>query len=354
MVPVPFHTTVRQGDLLGPGHLGATWAAEGPDGEHLVVKRLAGLAPAEAEAKEMAERVAVLPGCVAPVGVEARNGDLWILYPFIHGAGPVEAAATIGPSLGADLEQAVARLHAAGLVHGALHDANVRVTADGEVLLLDTGLAGLGAVGAVGAATAQTDRRDLAALLERMAARPDRVGERRRAGPAALVLVVIVVVVILAPVEMARAGRGGAAVAAAHLARHATRAHPSPSASRCATGSLPGLDGATYLAVDMTGSGCAEPMAWAAGVISTVSADGAPMRFSLGGHGDVLLVGHWFCSRAELPALYRRATGQVFYIPAWPVDGGVVSSGPAVETGIRDGTARSAVSGGCARVEVRR
>jgi hypothetical protein len=364
-----FHIGAERGELLGEGRLGTTWAAEGPGGERLVVKRLAGLAPAVAEAAEMAERMAAVPECVAPIGIEARGGDLWLLYPLIEGVGAVEAGAAGGPAVGADLAGAVDRLHAAGLVHGALHDSNVRVTAAGQVLLLDVGLAGLGAPDAVGAATADGDRRDLAALLERMAtARRDedaqnrsgsgrqRVDRRRRlpagrrAGSAALVLGVVVV--MLATFEMARAGRRSVAVAGVHLPPHTARARPLPSASRCASGSVPGQGGATYFAVDMTGTGCAEPMAWAAGVISTVSADGTPMRFSLGRPGDVLLVGHWFCSRPELPAIYRPDTGQVFYIPAWPVDGSAVTSGPALETGIRDGRAQSSESGGCAHVEV--
>ena len=371
MVRDLFHITFRQGERLGEGQLGTTWAAEGPEGERLVVRRLAGLAPAAAEAAEMAERMAGLGGCVAPVAIEAREGDLWLLYPFVEGVGAVEAAGTTGFSgVGADLERAVARLHAAGLVHGALRDSNVRVTAAGEVLLLDAGLAGLGALGAVGVATAHADRRDLAALLDRMAAaRRDQGAERlggagrrrldRRRGSragrrAAAAVPVIAVVVILVAFGMARAGGGRAVASPAHPPRDAVHPPPLPPASRCTTGSLPGLGAATYFAVDMTGSGCAEPMAWAGGVIATVSASGMPMRFSLGRAGDALLIGHWFCSRAELPALYRPDTGQVFYIPAWPLGGSVVTSDPAVETGIRGGRAQTSESGGCEQVQVAR
>ena len=368
MHPSVFHTRdVRLGGPLREGRLGQARPAEGPGGERLVLTRLAGLSPAAEEAEEMARRMAGVPACVAPVAIEARGGDLLVLYPFVDGVGPIEAAAG-GSAVGAVLERAVAELHAAGLVHGALRDENVRVTATGEVRLLQVGLAGLGALGAVRVPTAATDRRDLRALLEQMevarrgngsdradptlrrrAGRRNGLGSPRRASAAGLVSLVVVA---LAAFGVAHADRRGAIVSApiSRVAVDPAPSHPSP----CASGSLPGSGAATYYAVDMSGTGCAQPVAWAAGVIVTVSADGTPMRFSLGRPGDVLLVGRWFCSPAELPALYRPETGEVFYIRAWPLEGRAVTSDPAVETGVRDGIAHSSERDGCQHVEVAR
>jgi hypothetical protein len=244
------------------------------------------------------------------------------------------------------------------------------VTPGGEVHLLDAGLAGLGTRGAVGVATVEGDRRDLSALLRRMAAAAPQDGAgakaaknghrhpRRRmtlrargrlgwtAGALALVPVVAAVVV---PGVL-----GTARPAARSPATATSRAgQPTPRRlTRCATVSLPDGAGATYYAVDMSGTGCAEPMAWRAGVISTVSPEGVPVRFSLGRPGDVLLVGHWSCARRELPALYRPGTGEVFYLRAWPTAERPITSEPAVETGVRDGTARTAAVSGCERVVV--
>ncbi|HEX5266269.1 MAG TPA: hypothetical protein VFW24_05810 [Acidimicrobiales bacterium] len=357
-------------ELLGQGRLGPTWAVEGPGGERLVVKRLAGLAPAAAEAAEAAALIGAVPGCVAPADTEARDGDLWVVYPFVDGLLPVEAAATLGSGVCADVRRAVAELHAAGLAHGALSDSNVRVTAGGEVHLLDAGLAGLGTRGAVGVASVEGDRRDLSTLLRQMeeaaprdggGAKASKNGHRHprrrmtfrvngRLGWTAGVLALVpVVAAVMVPgvLGTARPAARSPAIVASRTGQPA----PWP-LTRCATVSLPDAAGATYYAVDMSGTGCAEPMVWRAGVISTVSPQGVPVRFSLGRPGDVLLVGHWTCARRELPALYRPGTGEVFYLSAWPSGERPVTSAPAVETGVRDGTARTAAVNGCERVVV--
>jgi len=358
---------------IGQDRLGETWLRESAGGQRVVLKRLAGLAAASGEAAELLDRVSAVPTCVAALGVEPHDGDLWVAYPFVTGRRPVEAAA-LGAITGADVERAVAELHSAGLVHGTLCDSNVRVTEAGEVRLLGAGLAGVGCLGAVRVATRADDRRDLAVLLRQMgtvgvAARPGTgpEGARRRrptVGATAVVPLVAAVVMtaVLATMAAARTGSAtGPARARLQTARTATdspsvpRVRPVPPASSvrpCANVSLPGAGGATYLAVDMSGTGCAEPMAWSAGTIVTVSPAGIPMRFHLGRAGDVLLVGHWSCSRAELPALYRPGTGEVFYLRSWPGDGGAVTSEAAVVTGVRDGRARATGTTRCQNVEV--
>ena len=327
----------------------------------MVLKRLAGLAPAGPEATELAERLAEVRSCVAPLAVEPRDGDLWIVYPYVDGMRPVEAVGVLGPPVGAALEQAVAELHAAGLVHGSLCDSNVRVSATGELRLLDAGLASLGALGAVSVASEESDRRDLRVLLQRMAqAAPPRGGsdrrrrrvsrrDGRRAG-----VIVLVTVVSVALLASRATGRSGAThpVSRAGAPPGVSRPTSVPVVAPCTTRSLPGDGAATYFAVDMDGTGCAEPMAWKAGLITTVSPDGQLLRFSLGRPGDVLLVGHWSCSRPDLPALYRTGTGQLFYLRAWPTGGRAVASEPAVQTGVRGGRPVTSHASGCERVTV--
>ena len=122
----------------------------------------------------------------------------------------------------------------------------------------------------------------------------------------------------------------------------------------CVEHPLPGVAGSTFLAADITGSGCAEPLAWRDGVVLTVSPEGSLLRFRLGEAGDQLVVGHWTCVQAQLPAIYRPATGQVFVLDGWPVNGGDVSSAPAVQSGVTGGTAVTSSGPGCQRVEVHR
>lgn len=302
---------------LGQGRLGDTWMRETAGGQRVVLKRLAGLAAAAGEAAELLDRIAAVPSCAAALGVEGRAGDLWVAYPFVTGRRPVEAAA-LGAVVGADIERAVAELHSAGLVHGALCDSNVRVTDAGEIRLLEAGLAGIGCLGVVGVATQADDRRDLAALCRQMGTsgvtvrRDAPSGHRRHRTWAAGVSAVVTLVAVIATMVL--------------LGGHATTRRDVHRAS------------ADFI--------------WNGAVIITMSSEGTPMRFSLGRPGDVLVVGHWSCSRVVLPAIYRRGTGQVFYFASWPVAGRALTSEPAASTGIRNGTARPAGTSRCQRVEV--
>jgi hypothetical protein len=92
---------------------------------------------------------------------------------------------------------------------------------------------------------------------------------------------------------------------------------------------------------DVDGDGCRTLVAWSGGVITVSRKSGRPPdRFALGEPGDVLLLGRWHCARAATPALYRPATGEVFYFSQWAKPGrDDVSPSQIDQTGVDDGTA---------------
>jgi hypothetical protein len=92
--------------------------------------------------------------------------------------------------------------------------------------------------------------------------------------------------------------------------------------------------------------------------VITVSRPGGrpPDRFALGEPGDVLLLGHWHCAGAATPALYRPATGEVFYFSQWAKPGHDLSPSQADRTEVVDGTPKvvSAPGAVCDKVSVTR
>jgi hypothetical protein len=326
-----------------------------------VLKRLPGLGAALGPAGELLARMGAVAGCVAPVAGEARAGDLWLAYPFVEGRSPMEAAEG-GTEIGAALESAVSELHRAGLVHGSLSEGNVRVTPKGEICLLEAGLAALAAGDVTAAPTADDDRRDLAALVRRITSVVEdrrgtgvpliRVDEPRRP-KLARVAAAGGVLATVAVTGLLTAGRGSAARPTSAAPSSVPPRLPATSVTPCTKVQLPAEPGASVLAVDMSGDGCAEPMEWHDGVIFTTTPTGELLRFAVGRPGDVLVVGHWTCTNLDLPAVYRRGTGEVFYVQGWPDAARRVKSEPAVQTRIRDGTATT-TGGRCQRVEVRK
>jgi hypothetical protein len=110
----------------------------------------------------------------------------------------------------------------------------------------------------------------------------------------------------------------------------------------------------TFLA-DVTGNGCPVLVSWSSGVITLPSVPGrAADRFALGQVGDELLLGDWDCGRAATPALYRPATGLVFYFAGWAQPGRDLPPRFDDATAITDGVPRVVHHGpgGCDRVEV--
>ena len=385
---------VPGGRLLGRGRHGDTWAvAAAGVGAHrprVVVKRLAGLAAAAAEVEVLRDRLAGVEAAVAPLAALAVRGDLWVVYPWTEGSAPSEAAPTLGPALAPAVVEAVGRLHAAGLAHGALSEGNVRVGPDGAVRLLEAGLADLGrepgasqaddrralrallaGPAGAGAASASTSTSTATSTAATTAATSS--GRRWRVRPARRISVVtsgavLGLVASGGAVAVARTigdGRVPAPPAPRRTTMPSPTARPSPTAmtrplpppgrrppADCAPGHVDAPPGSVVEHVDMSGSGCVQQLVWRDGVARTTAPDGTLLRFSIGRPGDVLVVGHWRCARAQLPAVYRPSSGQVFYVTVWPRPGRSSTSLPAVDTGVRDGRPVVVGTPSCQRVEV--
>ena len=314
--------------LTGHGRLGNTWAGQDGDGRPVVLKQLVGLAPAAADLEGLQARLGPLRSSTAPIGAAPAGADLWVAYRFHDGVGAVEGARRFGDAVAAALEGAVDELHAAGLTHGALSDGNVRVDDSGRVTLLEAGLAAL----AGGTTSRRADRSALAALRHAMET-PEPTLPPRGGLPS---------------LRRAVGGARGAIVA-----RCVARGYR----AACVAGVVLAV-GSVAAGVVMAGrrsselSGVELRVSWTRNVATVVGPDGRVRRYSLGGPGDVLLVGRWTCT-GSLPALYRPGTGQLFYLDGWPTPGHPLSSGPAVSTGIIDGKSRVVGGPKCQRVEVR-
>lgn len=309
-------------------------------------------------------------GVVELLGLH-RDGDDLVLVaaavdgPPLAGAGlsPAEVAGTV-----AGLARALAALHLAGLVHGAVALDNVRVRrSDGEAVLGLPGgpdgprspaddVAGLGAIllalagddgdrmsrlrrrattgnaaeaaavlRSVGAWAADPDptRRPtseaVAAALERAApARPVRGLSlpARRPAPKTPTRRRALVAAALA------SGLLAAAVAAVALAG---RPRPSPAPDRAARPPTPAAteqpspcpEPDTGPAADVDGDGCPEALAVEGGEIVAGS-----LRFAAGRPGDVVVVGDWDCDGQATPAVLDPATGDLFVFDAWPPSAG--------------------------------
>jgi serine/threonine-protein kinase len=115
--------------------------------------------------------------------------------------------------------------------------------------------------------------------------------------------------------------------------------------------------GAVTVLADVAGDGCRVPVTWSSGVLTVSLASGrAPVRFALGQPGDELLLGDWDCRGGATPALYRPATGQVFYFAAWADLGRDLPPSLDDSTTTADGVPRVVRrdARGCDRVEVAR
>jgi eukaryotic-like serine/threonine-protein kinase len=109
------------------------------------------------------------------------------------------------------------------------------------------------------------------------------------------------------------------------------------------------------VAADLDGRGCTIDLGWDPDdrVLTIPADEGGSVRYQLGEPGDELLVGDWTCDGRETPALYRPTTGEVFAFDGFAGPGGELDSGPATDTGVRDGDpVVRRDDDGCATVEV--
>jgi hypothetical protein len=60
---------------------------------------------------------------------------------------------------------------------------------------------------------------------------------------------------------------------------------------------------------------------------------GRELEYKIGERTDQILVGNWFCGASETLALYRPATGVVYYFSEWPTD-----PNPVLGRGLADNT----------------
>ncbi|HVZ75428.1 MAG TPA: serine/threonine-protein kinase, partial [Polyangia bacterium] len=137
---------------LGRGASGSTWAAEDvARGDRCVVKLFGAGAGAEiaGEFRRLASLAHPSVVRVRDVG-RAADGRAFLVTDLVGGPGLDVVAAIVDDTdrvrrferLARDLADALAYLHARGLVHGDVAAANVRFAADGRAVLLDLGLAG--------------------------------------------------------------------------------------------------------------------------------------------------------------------------------------------------------------------
>ncbi|MFM7068546.1 MAG: serine/threonine-protein kinase, partial [Actinomycetes bacterium] len=162
-------TRYRVGHLVGRGSSAAVYAArDAHTGRDVVVKVLYG-APItdgvfEAESRALG-RLAGVPGVVAIEAVgRTRTGVAWLVEDRLIGGTLAEALrdAPWSPSdvlaLARDLGGVVARVHAAGVIHGDLSPRNVLLDANGTVVVCDFGVAQLYASGGPTARSGESDR----------------------------------------------------------------------------------------------------------------------------------------------------------------------------------------------------
>ncbi|QBI56622.1 serine/threonine-protein kinase [Streptomonospora litoralis] len=138
---------------IGAGGMGVVYAALAPEGGRAALKVIRGEFDADPEfrerfAREIALMRRVRAASTVPVLAAGTTGDkLWYATPYVSGAtlaGHVDRSGPLDPArlraLALGLAEAVAAIHAAGVVHRDLKPANVILAPDGPKVL-DFGIA---------------------------------------------------------------------------------------------------------------------------------------------------------------------------------------------------------------------
>jgi serine/threonine protein kinase len=136
---------------IGSGGMGEVWAATAPDGAEVAVKLLPeGFGP-DARARFAREVAAARrvdhPGVQRVLDADAQAERPWLAMALVAGPTLAQRVATDGPIVGPELHdlatrlaEALAAVHAVGVVHRDVSPANVVLGADGPVLV-DFGIA---------------------------------------------------------------------------------------------------------------------------------------------------------------------------------------------------------------------
>lgn len=143
----PYSLTRR----LGSGGMGEVWAATAPDGSEVAVKLLPEGFPPEARARFAREvaaaRKVAHPGVQRVLDADAEAERPWLATELVDGPTLAQRVAADGPLPGPELHafatalaDALAAVHAAGVLHRDVSPANVVLGADGPVLV-DFGIA---------------------------------------------------------------------------------------------------------------------------------------------------------------------------------------------------------------------
>jgi hypothetical protein len=136
--------------LLGSTATSRTWLAENAADALHVARRLSGRGEAErASLLSTLSRLAQLrhPRLLSPEPAWVEGTSVWVVRPHDPGVSlrRLAAVARLDPrdvaSIGGDVLDGLAAVHAAGAIHGALHPGNILVGLDGRARVVDMGLA---------------------------------------------------------------------------------------------------------------------------------------------------------------------------------------------------------------------
>lgn len=135
--------------LLGTAESHRTWVAAGADAQLQVARRISGRSqPQRARLLRLMKALQGIshPSLLSPSHAWEHERTVWVVRPHDGGVSlrRLVAVARLSPrqvaALADDVLDGLAALHAAGVVHGALHSGNILVGVDGKGRIADIGL----------------------------------------------------------------------------------------------------------------------------------------------------------------------------------------------------------------------